>query len=451
MSSEKINVKPKIFPLFPPFLICSSVKPLSFIQALPNSPGEYQTPPTIKEEMPATSTAHQLIVLMSIIIDFGVYDISNLFPNFYQLNINRFKLEKQVTKTNNEPTKRTLTRERLNDIGFRLILIPAFGITIPVVTGMVREATLTTWQFKLSYLYTIGIAFIIWEGNRYLLFTLRSYFDWFNKPLRKIAALILAISFYTIPVSALLLVVWYHIFHDGKVNWNVITTSTLMIMVCVVFITHVYETVFLVREAESEKVKKEQLERARVEAELEALKSQIDPHFIFNSLNTLSHLIEETPAKAKLFNDSLAHVYRYILQNKGRELVLLREEMAFLQDYFSLLRIRFGPAIQLDMEVEKSLFDHYLIPPISLQILVENAIKHNEFSDMEPLLITISMNELNELIIHNMVRKKLLRKGSSRIGLNNLSERYKLTTNKEITVRQEADEFAVSLPVLEIV
>jgi sensor histidine kinase YesM len=338
----------------------------------------------------------------------------------------------------------------LNDIGFRLILIPVFGITIPIVTGMVRDIPLSLWQLKLSYLFTIGIALVIWEGNRYLLFTLRSYFDWFNKPIRKIAALVLAISFYTIPVSALLLVIWYHIFNKGAVNWNIVTTSTLIIMVCVVFITHVYETVFLVREAETEKVKKEQLERARAEAELEALKSQIDPHFIFNSHNTLSHLIEETPLKAKLFNDSLADVYRYILQNKGRELVLLREEINFLHDYFSLLRIRFGHAIQLQVEVDDHLFDQYLIPPISLQILVENAIKHNEFSDAEPLLITISMNAANELIIHNMARKKIVRKTSSRIGLNNLSERYKLTTDKEITVREEAEEFAVSLPVLEI-
>ena len=450
ITNENMAVAPKIFPLLPPALICSSVKLLSFIHAFPKRFGEYQMPPMINAEMPATNTASQLIDPKSIIIDLRVYDMSNLFPNFYQLNTKCFKLEKQVTKTNNEPTKKTLSRERLNDIGFRLILIPAFGITIPVVTGMTREVTLTAWQFKLSYLFTIGIAFLIWEGNRYLLFTLRSYFDWFNKPLRKIAALVLAISFYTIPVSALLLIIWYHVFNAGVINWNIITTSTLIMMICVVFITHVYETVFLVKEAESEKVKKEQLERARVEAELEALKSQIDPHFIFNSLNTLSHLIEETPAKAKLFNDSLADVYRYILQNKGRELVLLREEMAFLQDFFSLLRIRFGQAIQLHLEVDEALFDHYLIPPISLQILMENAIKHNEFSNAEPLIITISMNDMNELIVHNHVRQKLLRKGSSRIGLNNLSERYKLTTNKEITVRQAADEFFVSLPVLQI-
>ena len=341
-----------------------------------------------------------------------------------------------------------MVRERLNDIGFRLILIPAFGIVIPIVSGMIADVTLTQWKLKLSFLFTVGIAFLIWEGNRYLLFTLRSYFNWFNKPIRKIIALFLAISFYTIPVSALLIVVWYKLFHE-TVNWSVVTTATLIIMVCVVFITHVYETVFLVREAEDEKLKKEQLERARAEAELEALKNQIDPHFIFNSLNTLSHLIEEKPHKAKLFNDNLADVYRYILQNKARELVLLREELAFLDDYFSLLKIRFENAVQLEVSIPAELFDQYLIPPISLQILVENAIKHNEFSDAVPLVITIEMHK-EELIIQNRVRKKILRKASSRIGLNNLGERYKLTTNKEIEIKEEENNFTVSLPVLKI-
>ena len=347
------------------------------------------------------------------------------------------------------PIKKTPTSDRLNDIGFRVILIPVFGIVIPLVTGMINHAALSLWKFKLSFLFTTGIAFIIWEGNRYLLFTLRIYFDWFDKPIRKITALVLAISFYTIPISALLLVIWYKIFNNGVVNWNAITTTTLVIMICVLFITHVYETVFLVREAEDEKLKKEQLERARAEAELEALKNQIDPHFIFNSLNTLSHLIEEDSKKAKQFNDNLADVYRYILQNKARELVLLREEMEFLNDYFSLLKIRFEQAIQLKITVNNEWLDQYLIPPISLQILVENAIKHNEFSDALPLVITIEMKN-DELIIHNHIRKKVLRKASSRIGLHNLGERYKLTTSKEITVIEASGDFKVSLPVLKI-
>jgi LytS/YehU family sensor histidine kinase len=314
---------------------------------------------------------------------------------------------------------------------------------------MIDQQEFSPWKVKLSILFTIGIAFIIWEGNRFLLFTLRSYFDWFNKPIRKIVVLVLAVSFYTIPISALLLMIWYQIFNEGKANWDTITTTTLVIMICVLFITHIYETVFLVREAESEKLKKEQLERARAEAELEALKNQIDPHFIFNSLNALSHLIEKDPVKARQFNDNLADVYRYILQNKARELVLLHEEMLFLNDYFSLLKIRFEQAVQLQINIDADLFEQYLIPPISLQILVENAIKHNEFSDAIPLVITIDMQN-DELVIHNQVRKKILRKTSSRIGLHNLGERYKLTTSKEISVIESGSDFTVSLPVLKI-
>jgi sensor histidine kinase YesM len=377
--------------------------------------------------------------------------ISNLFANFYSLNKKRIRLEKQAININNKPIKKKVPTEPsgLNDIGFRIILIPAFGVVIPLVTGMIDYQDFSTWKIKLCFLFTIGIAFIIWEGNRYLLFTLRSYFDWFNKPIRKIVVLVLAISFYTIPISALLLVIWYKLFNAGVVNWDTITTTTLIIMISVLFITHIYETVFLVREAEKEKLKKEQLERARAEAELEALKNQIDPHFIFNSLNTLSHLIEKDPPKARQFNDNLADVYRYILQNKARELVLLHEEMLFLTDYFSLLKIRFEQAVQLEVNIDAALYDQYLIPPISLQILVENAIKHNEFSDAVPLVISIEMQN-DELIIHNQVRKKILRKASSRIGLHNLGERYKLTTSKEISVMESKSGFTVSLPVLKI-
>ena len=358
-------------------------------------------------------------------------------------------MENLPTNIEIDATKPSVNHDKLNDIGFRVILIPFFGIAIPLITGMIDYSSFTLWKTKLGFLYTIGIAFIIWQGNRYLLFTLRSYFDWFNKPIRKIIALLLAVSFYTIPVSALLLTGWYHVFAKGNVQWDTVFTATLIIMICVVFITHVYETVFLVRDSESEMVRNAQLERAKVQAELEALKNQIDPHFIFNSLNTLSHLIEERPSKAKQFNDNLADVYRYILQNKSRDLVFLQEEITFIKDYFSLLKIRFENAMQLNINIREDLFEKFLIPPISLQVLIENAIKHNEFSDLSPLAITITLME-DELIIHNKTNKKILRKSSSKIGLQNLNERYKLTTEKSIIVQEEPKDFIVKLPVLRI-
>ena len=337
----------------------------------------------------------------------------------------------------------------VNDLGFRLILVPAFGIIIPLITGMINPYNFSNWQIKLSFLYTIGIAAVVWQGNRYLHYTMRSYFDWHNKPLQKIIVLLFSIAFYTIPASVLLLVGWYKLFGHGLPDWNVIWQSSLIILVCVIFITHVYETVFLVKETESEMIRNEQLERAKAEAELEALKNQIDPHFIFNSLNTLSHLIEVKPIKAKQFNDNLAEVYRYILQNKARDLVLLKEEMNFLQNYFALLKIRFENAVRMEVAMDENKTDHYLIPPISLQILVENAIKHNEFSEQLPLTIEINLAD-DELVISNPVRRKTLRKPSSKIGLQNLRERYRLVTNKEIVVRETENDFIVMLPVLKI-
>ena len=353
------------------------------------------------------------------------------------------------TNTNIPPMKPPVHKNRINDIGFRVILIPFFGIAIPLVTGMVNGQNFSNWQVKLSFLYTILIAFIIWEGNRYLLFSMRSYFDWYKKPIRKIIVLLFGITFYTLPVSILMLVGWYHIFFNSAINWPVIFSATMVMMVCVIFITHVYETVFLVKESENEMLRAEQFERARAEAELEALKNQIDPHFIFNSLNTLSYLIEEKPAKAKQFNDNLADVYRYILQNKARDLVLLQEEVHFLEDYFSLLKIRFEKAVQLQLQIDRALFDQYLVPPISLQVLMENAIKHNEFSDANPLVMDISFAN-DTLIFCNETRKKTLRKPSSKIGLKNLDERYKLTTGNTISIEETENTFCVVLPVLKI-
>jgi sensor histidine kinase YesM len=349
-----------------------------------------------------------------------------------------------------------MATERLNDIGFRLILIPTFGIAIPVVTRMIDPHSLGHWMLKLAYAYTIGIAFVIWQGNRYLLFSLRSYFDWFNRPVRKIIALLLAVSFFTIPVCIVLLLGWYHLFNNGRVNWEVIRTSTLIILICVIFITHVYETVFLVKDSESEMLRNAQLERLKAQAELEAvraqleaLKAQIDPHFMFNSLNTLTWLIEEAPAKAKVFNEHLADVYRYILRNRSRELVLLRDEVGFLYDYFALMNIRYGEAVRLRVEIPEEFLDRYLVLPISLQVLAENVHKHNEFSVREPLEIRVSVEGVRVVMRNRIAPKEVVRVATG-MGLSNLVERCRLGVGAPAEVVETGGVFAVYLPILPI-
>jgi hypothetical protein len=372
-------------------------------------------------------------------------NLLSIFRESEKNGMNREKMAMERTAAKAPPTP----AYRLNDIGFRLILIPFFGIAIPLYTHMIDPHLLPHWKFKLAYAYTIGIALIIWQGNRYLLFSLRSYFDWFNRPVRKVIALLLAVSFFTIPVCFILLLGWYQLFEGGLVNWEVVRTSTLIIMICVVFITHVYETVFLVKDSESEMLRNEQLERLKAQAELQALKNQIDPHFMFNSLNTLTWLIEEAPAKARVFNLHLADVYRYILQNKSRELVIVSEEIAFLYDYFALQQIRYEEAVCLTIDIEQHIRDQFMMPPISLQVLAENAFKHNDFSAADPLGLTVHTHG-DRIAVHNRITSRQIPRSASGIGLANLDERCRLATGRPLEIASTDTDFTIYLPLLPI-
>ncbi len=191
----------------------------------------------------------------------------------------------------------------------------------------------------------------------------------------------------------------------------------------------------------------QQLNVAKVQAELEALKNQIDPHFIFNSLNTLSFLITRDPKSARRYNDTLALVYRYILGNREKDLVLLREEIDFIGNYFYLLKIRFAEAISMVIEITDLSAENFLIPPISMQTLVENAIKHNEFSEATPLNIAVSISS-DYVIVSNAMKRVSEPQPSSKIGLRNLDNRYKLITKRNIIIENNFERFIVKLPII---
>ena len=336
----------------------------------------------------------------------------------------------------------------INDTKIRLILIPGFGIVIPNLTGLFGNLSFSSPYYWIGYLYFILVAFLIWHGNRYFFFKQSEYYDWFKKPARKLVVLIFANVFYTAPVTFIMIYFWYNFAAFVQPDWNAIKLVLLMNVIAVIFITHVYETVFLIKQREHDLVSFEKLQRAKAESELEALKNQIDPHFMFNSLNTLSYLIETDKIKALEFNESLSDVYRYILMNKNKELVQLGEELTFLNNYYSLLKLRFGNSINFQNEIQNDA-ERFLIPPISLQILLENAVKHNKFDEKEPLNINMMITETS-LIFINEIRKKILGRESSKIGLKNLHERYKLITNKDIEIIKDEFNFTVKLPLLKI-
>ena len=334
----------------------------------------------------------------------------------------------------------------VKDKVIRILGAQFFGIVFPNATGLIDNANHSVSYLFLTYGYFIFIAFCIWQGNRWILFRLQKRYSWFVHPIQKAVVLISANIFYTAPLMIITISGWYW-FNDININWLVIQYNIIACVVCVIFITQVYETVFLIKQRESDMLQNEQLARAKAQAELEALKNQIDPHFMFNSLNSLSHLIDEHPKNAKAFTESLAEVYRYILGNKAQKLVLLEDELEFLNQYISMLKHRFGNSLVVNIEIPSSAKSNYLIPPLSIFFAVENAVKHNEIAIKKPLVVKLNLKE-NTLYIHNIKIQKINLQPSSGIGLKNLKERFKIIMDKEVFVLDNANTFTITLPLL---
>ena len=191
------------------------------------------------------------------------------------------------------------------------------------------------------------------------------------------------------------------------------------------------------------------MERYKTEsaqAQLENLKNQINPHFLFNNLSVLSSLVYKDQDKAVDFIDQLAKVYRYVLENRNQELVLLHDEMKFLEAYMYLLQIRFDTHLHIQLSMDEGKMK-YLLPPMSLQLLVENAIKHNEISGEKPLTISITTQD-DELKICNTLQARLHPEPSSKTGLKNIQDRYAYFTSRPVLVDTTNQQFCVTLPLL---
>ncbi len=196
----------------------------------------------------------------------------------------------------------------------------------------------------------------------------------------------------------------------------------------------------------SDSLKREQkLTQEKLIFQYQTLKNQVNPHFLFNSLNTLSSLVRENPDLSEEFIQKLSHIYRYILDDKEKELVPLSEEIKFVQDFFYLQKIRDEEKITLKIEIQN--MEGVRILPVSLQLLVENALKHNSATRNNPLEIIIHNEGIDRLVVRNNLQKKTRLSESPGIGLKNLNERSKLILNTEIDVIETADEFVVKIPV----
>jgi LytS/YehU family sensor histidine kinase len=191
----------------------------------------------------------------------------------------------------------------------------------------------------------------------------------------------------------------------------------------------------------------ETLKREALQSQFESLKNQLSPHFLFNSLTALKILIKEAPDTAQNYVNSLSRALRYTLKSNEKQLVTLKDEMEFMESYLFLIRMRFGDNLSINTGINEDLLS-LNIPPLTIQTLVENAIKHNEISKRNPLSIDILTTDNESLKIINDIHEKITGEEGTGIGLVNLSKQYQLLVNKEIIIRKEDNKFSVEVPLI---
>lgn len=207
-----------------------------------------------------------------------------------------------------------------------------------------------------------------------------------------------------------------------------------------------FHAVYYYKELQKTKVKEQKVIAGAASAKFDALKNQLDPHFLFNSLNVLTSLIEENPDNAQKFTTSLSKVYRYVLEQKSKELVTVDEELNFARTYMSLLKMRFEDSIIFEIP-DKASNPESKVVPLSLQLLLENAVKHNMVTSNKPLHIKI-YEDGDHLVVQNNLQPKQIVKKSSGVGLENIKQRYQLLSNRKVHINQREKDFAVAIPML---
>lgn len=333
----------------------------------------------------------------------------------------------------------------IKDALLKVIFIPLLGIGLPILAGIISYSRYNVPELVAANLFFILTSFAIWAGCNWIHLRLRPLYAPVSKLFNRVAVICFVSALYGASIGGLSAFTWIKVSAE-TFNWTSIYKFIAVCMAAVIVFTLIYEILFLNKERELNDKIVDQLDRERSQAELQALTNEMDPHFIFNSLNTLNHLILQEPKQAHLFNNKLAQVYKYFLINKTRELIPFKDEMEFIDNYFYLLQIRHEGKLQMRIELNENA-PGTMIPPCALQILVENAIKHNEFSENSPLFIRITMNG-QYIRVTNNTKPKTYSVTSTGIGLKNLSSRYRIICKKNIVIENSRDSYTVKLPLI---
>ena len=326
-----------------------------------------------------------------------------------------------------------------------ILLLVAMGNLIMLIVLQGRE--FTTEMFVSSSLNSVlvGGAFMI--GLKVMITTLDRKLPWLHDPLKRL------ITQFLITIAFSLVIIVIAIFFNGFFSHQEITSgyffeqAYFMAKIAFSFIfagSLISNAILFFKNWKESAVQQEKLKREQLALQYETLKSQVNPHFLFNNLNSLTSLIHSNPEKAIDFVKKLSEVYRYVLDQKDHELVALETELKFVESYIFLHQIRFGKNLEVQIDVDPK---HFKVIPLSVQLLVENAIKHNEISDKKPLMIRVYSKDNEYLTVENQLQKKSGTEGSG-TGLQNISAQYGFFSDKKVLITFNSETFRVSIPLL---
>lgn len=302
--------------------------------------------------------------------------------------------------------------------------------------------------FMPDFLFSFLISLTLSYGISTIIEFTEKRISWIHAPVKRFFTEIISVTVYSFSIgvifNVLSLVIFNEHFSFSNLPWTNILYSTRYPIIISLIVTAILTSRAFLFEWRRAAIASEKFRADRFQGQYQSLKNQLNPHFLFNSFNTLSSLVYDDQKKAVEFIQKLSNIYRYVIEVQKEELITVEEELAFVKNYLDLQKIRFGQNLQI---IIGQISPRKYLPPLSLQLLLENAIKHNIISQAEPLKISIS-EENNFLLIENNLQLKDIQEGSTGIGLKNIDERLGFFTEEKLEIIKSESSFLVKLPLI---
>lgn len=302
------------------------------------------------------------------------------------------------------------------------------------------------WLISFPLLFAIGV--VSWFLHVQYAYNIERRFPGLDQTTQRILWKVLIFLFVMTPSVALIFVIYdsFGVAGYRLQEMDIPKGLFLGFAVNIIFET-LYEADYVFTKLKETAAEKETLQELSLQTDFDSLKNQVNPHFLFNCFNTLSSLISVDRQRAEQFLNELSKVYRYLLRNNEEGMTTVENEIRFIRSYFQLLQTRHGEAVQLNIEIDKR-YHSYLLPSLTLQLLVENVVKHNALSKTKPLVIDIFTTTGNTLVINNNLQRRTVKAPSNKVGLDNIKAKYALLKQTGFQVIENEKNFTVVLPLI---